>query len=207
MSVSLAKFAQIKFRFPESGPVRIMAESMSEEEFFEFCQLNSELRIERDANGQIIIMSPTGSETGNRNSELLLEIGFWNRKCGLGKVFDSSTGFRLPNGAVLSPDVSWIANERWEALTEKERKKFAPITPDFVLELLSEEQLLYELQDKMEEYLSCGCRLGWLVDPRSRTTYVYLPGAQPIAVTFDQVLTGGDVLPGLVVKLGEVLEG
>jgi Uma2 family endonuclease len=206
MSVSLAGFSQIKFRFPESGPIRIMAEDMSEEEFFEFCQINSALRIERDANGQIIVMSPTGSDTGNRNSDIHLEIGIWNKKHRLGKLFDSSTGFRLPNGAVLSPDVSWITNERWAALTKEERKKFAPLAPDFVLELLSDTQTLQELQEKMEEYISCGCRLGWLVDPKSRQTYVYEPNHEPFAVPFDQPLTGGAVLPGLEVRMGEVIK-
>ena len=158
MLSTLVNFSELRFRFLHGAPVRLSAAGMTDEEFYEFCLENPELRIERDPNGQIIIMPPSGSETGNRNAEINLEIGIWNRKYQLGKTFDSSTGFKLPNGANRSPDLAWVANERWHALSSEQKRKFAPIAPDFVIELRSEDQRLPELREKMDEYLSCGCR-------------------------------------------------
>jgi Uma2 family endonuclease len=178
---------------------------MSDEEFYALCMNNPELRIERNANGKIIIMPPTTSETGHRNSEIHLEIGIWNRKHKLGVTFDSSTGFKLSNGADRSPDTAWITNERWNALPADQKKKFAPIVPDFVLELRSNDQNLTELREKMDEYMDCGCRLGWLVYPQNRRTYVYSANGDIQTLSFDDVLSGGDVMPGLEVKMGEIL--
>lgn len=174
---------------------------MTAEEFYEFCLENPELRIERDPNGQIIIMPPTGSETGNRNSEIHIELGIWNRKNQLGKTFDSSTGFKLPNGADRSPDTAWIANERWNTLPPEQKRRFAPIVPDFVVELRSEDQSLPDLREKMDEYMAAGCRLGWLIDPQNRRTYVYSENGDIQTVRFEDILEGGDVLPGLEVRM------
>lgn len=177
---------------------------MSKEEFYEFCLQNADLRIERDANGQIEIMPPTTSETGQFNAELTGELFIWNKQAKLGKVFDSSTGFTLPNGAERSPDAAWISNGRWEALSAKDRQTFARITPDFVIELRSINQNLSTLRQKMGEYMSCGCRLGWLIDPQNRRTYVHLENGDIQTLGFDTPLSGGDVLPGFVLRLGEI---
>ena len=192
-------------RLSRLAPLTLEAADMSDEEFYTLCMDNPDLRIERNANGKIIIMPPTTSETGRRNSEIHLEIGIWNRKHKLGVTFDSSTGFKLPNGADRSPDTAWITNERWNALPPEQKKRFAPIVPDFVLELRSDDQSLSELREKMDEYMDCGCRLGWLVDPQNRRTYVYSANGDIQTVKFDEVLSGGDVMPGLELRMAEVL--
>ncbi len=178
----------------------------SDEMFFEFCMLNPEMRIERNENKEISIMPPTTSETGNRNAKLTIKLGIWNEKSLLGEVFDSSTGFKLPNGAERSPDVSWIHKERWEALTNEERRKFAPIAPDFVLELRSEDQSLAYLKEKMEEYISVGCRMGWLIDPKGRKTFVYTENGDIQTIPFDELLSGGEVLPGFELRLADLFK-
>ncbi|MBK8921112.1 MAG: Uma2 family endonuclease [Saprospirales bacterium] len=206
MTSTLASFSDLRLLFRNGGPVTLSDPGMTDDEFYAFCLENPELRIERNPNGNILIMPPTGSETGNRNAEIVAEFVFWNRKYQLGKVFDSSTGFNLSNGANRSPDVAWISNERWDALPEAARRKFAPITPDFVVELRSDDQSLPDLREKMEEYLSCGCRLGWLIDPQNRRTYVYAENGDIQTVPFDEPLSGGGVLLGLEVRLGAVLK-
>lgn len=192
-------------RLSRQNPLTLDGAGMTDEQFYAFCMDNPELRIERNAHGKIIIMPPTTSETGRYNSEIHIEIGIWNRKYKLGITFDSSTGFKLPNGADRSPDSAWIANERWNALPAEQKKRFAPIVPDFVLELRSDDQSLTELREKMDEYMDCGCRLGWLVDPQNRRTYVYTANGDIQTVKFDEALSGGDVMPGLEVRMGEVL--
>lgn len=194
-----------KVKFHLDKPLRLDAKDMSSEEFFAFCQLNNDLRIERTADGQMIIMAPTGSETGNRNSEINAEIVFWNRVHKLGVTFDSSTGFTLPNGAERAPDTAWIRKERWDALSPLEKKRFAQIAPDFVLELRSEDQSLSELREKMDEYMDCSCRLGWLIDPQNRRTYVYNENGEIQTVPFEEKLSGGEVMPGFEVVWGEVI--
>jgi len=134
---------------------------VTDEQFLAFVQANPDLRLERTAARELIAMSPMGSESGHYNSELNLNLGLWNRQHRLGKVFDSSTGFRLPNGAIRSPDLAWVAQARWDALTPSQRKGFAPLCPDFVVELMSETDDFPSLQAKMREYQGNGCRLGW----------------------------------------------
>lgn len=189
-------FPGISFRLPDGV--------FTDETFFEFCQLNPELRIERNAQKHIFIMAPTTSETGNRNAKLTIQLGIWNENSRLGEVFDSSTGFKLPNGAERSPDLAWIRKDRWEALTPAERKRFAPIAPDFVLELRSEDQNLAYLKEKMEEYMTVGCRMGWLVDPQGRKTFVYTENGDIQTISFEEVLSGGEVLPGFELKLADL---
>jgi Uma2 family endonuclease len=169
---------------------------MNRDEFQLFCLSNSDKRIERDAKGQVFIMPPTASETGNRNFEIGIEIGLWNRQYKLGVAFDSSTGFTLSNGAERSPDV---------ALSSPEKRKIAQITPDFIVELRSENQSLSELREKMDEYMESGCRLAWLVDPQQRRTYVYSENGDIQTTKFDDNLLGGDVLPGLEVRLSDII--
>ncbi len=174
----------------------------TDDEFFTFCQENSNLKFERTAQGEIIIMSPTGGLTGFRNSEIVAELRNWNKKYRLGKVFDSSTGFRLPNGAMRSPDASWVENSRWQALSQEEQKKFPPLCPDFVVELMSASDELAETQTKMEEWLANGCRLGWLINPEEEQVFIYRPrkGMQEVR-GFDQQLQGGEVLSGFVLDM------
>ncbi|MFN0216283.1 MAG: Uma2 family endonuclease [Saprospiraceae bacterium] len=197
--------SNVRFNF-RNGPIRLYEHGMTDEDFYNFCFKNPELRIERSPNGQIIIMPPTTSETGRRNFEIALEIGLWNRQFKLGHVFDSSTGFKLPNGAERSPDTSWILKERWDALLSEDKQKFAPIVPDFVLELRSQDQGLNELREKMAEYMDCGCRLGWLIDPQNRRTYVYSANGDIQTIKFEDILSGYDLMPGLNVRLADILD-
>lgn len=180
---------------------------MTDDEFFDFCQSHEmrDKRIERTKTGKIIIMEPTGSETGNFNSEVTTEVGIWNRETKSGRTFDSSAGFTLPNTAVKSPDVSWIARERWEALPKALRKKFAPITPDFIIEIRSETDSLKVTQEKMEEYMENGCRLGWLIDRIEERTHIYrADGSREEVDSFDKTLSGEDVLVGFTLRIADL---
>src|SRR5438876_2394190 len=150
---------------------------MDEEQFFQFCQLNRDLQIERTAEGDIIIMAPEAGSSGRGSSKLNAVFEQWAERDGAGEVFGSSTGFTLPNGATRSPDVAWVRNDRLDALTEEEWQKFLPLCPDFVLELRSPSDAMGALQKKMEEYRENGAQLGWLLDPMSKGVHVYRPGA------------------------------
>ena len=186
----------------ENGFLIKTVDGMTEEMFFDLCQANSELRMERDQHGNIIVMSPTGLNTGNYNSELNYEIAHWNRQARLGYVFDSSAGYTLPNGAVRSPDVSWLANDRWESLPEEERRKFTHICPDFVVEVRSETDRLSDLKTKMKEYCDNGCRLGWLIDRKGKAVHVYrADGSIEITKGEPVTLSGEEVLPGFELEL------
>ncbi len=177
---------------------------LSDEQFLQFVKANADLRMERTAQGELIIMSPTGSEGGSRNFEVNVDLGAWNRQARLGIAFDSSTGFRLPNGAIRSPDSSWIASARWAALTPQQRQGFAPICPDFAMELASETDDIQDLRVKMQEYLENGCRLGWLIDPRSKQVEIYRIGKAVEGLQSPQSLSGEDVLPGFILSLGKL---
>ncbi len=177
----------------------------TDDQFFEFCQINDNLRIERNAKGQIIIMSLTGGTTGIRNAELVTDFVIWNRKKKQGRVFDSSTGFKLPNGATYSPDVAWVSNERWESLTETQHEKHVPLCPNFVVELVSSSQSAEELKPKMQEYMENGCELGWLIDPYSKITQVFRPKMDAEKVPFDQLLYGGQILKNFKIKISDII--
>ncbi len=175
---------------------------MTDDEFYFFCQENTDLNFERDANGNIRPMGQTGGETGERNSDLLFELVAWNRQTKLGFVYDSSTAFRLPNGAVRSPDAAWVLAERRNALTPDQRRKFPPLCPDFVVELVSESDSQKATETKMDEYIANGCRLGWLINPKTQTAKVYREnGSIDVISTFDGSLSGEDVLPGFTLPL------
>jgi len=174
---------------------------LDDREFFEFCQLNRDLRIERTSEGDVIVMPPTGSKTGLRSFSLTTQFGAWVEKDKTGRGFDSSTGFKLPNGATRSPDVSWIQNERWQALAEEDKEVFAPLCPDFVVELRSPSDQLDFLQAKMREYVENGAKLGWLIDPLERTVYIYREGAEVKRLADLQTLSGGPLLPGFTLDL------
>lgn len=174
---------------------------MNDEQFYQLCRKNPDIKFERNAQGELIIMSPTGGEIGNRNVETAADFVIWNRQTKLGKVFDSSTCFKLPNGANRSPDVTWIKQERWDALTPTQKEKFPPIAPDFVLELMSPTDSLSETQAKMQEYMENGVKLGWLINPKTRRVEIYRQG-QPVEVLESSTeLSGEDVLPGFVLNL------
>ena len=174
---------------------------LTDEQFFQLCHDNSDLRFERNSQGDITIMAPAGSETSARNSDVNADLVFWNRSTRLGIVFDSSGGFKLPNGSDRSPDASWVAKERWEALTLEERSRFAPICPDFVLELMSPSDNLKTLQAKMHEYMDNGARLGWLINRRDREVEVYRLGQPKEILKSPQSLSGEDVLPDFLLDM------
>ncbi len=146
-------------------------------------------------------MAPTGGETGNRNAEFLIDFGIWNRQTNRGKLFDSSTGFRLPNGAHRSPDVAWVSLEKWEQLTSEQKQKFPPLAPDFVLELLSPSDSLSVTQNKMREYIENGVRLGWLINQRNQQVEIYRPGQEVELLVAPESLSGENVLPELILNL------
>ena len=182
-------------------------DSFTDEQFFEFCRVNDDLRIERDACGNIIIMEPTGMETGEFNAEITTEINIWNREEREGKVFDSSTGVTLPDNSVRSPDSMWIKLERWKAIPKEERKKFAHISPDFVLEIRSTTDKLDVLKEKMEEYIKNEVRLAWLIDPVEEQVFIYRKdGSIEHRDNFEIPLSGEDVLVGFEIVLSELLE-
>ncbi|WP_197062896.1 Uma2 family endonuclease [Hymenobacter sp. APR13] len=181
--------------------------NMSDDEFFDFCQLNADLRIERTAHHEILLMSPTGSRSGKRNARLTGQLYAWFSTHGeLGEVINSNTGFTLLDGSVLSPDASWVSAAKWNALTPAQQDKFAPVCPEFVVELKSDTDSLRTLQAKMLEYLRNGVQLAWLLNPETETAYLYRPN-QPEPETvqgFDNELSGEAVLPGLRLRLSEL---
>jgi len=170
---------------------------MTDDELFELCVANKELRIERDEEGQLIIMSPVGGISGNLNFRLTVIFGEWVEKnSDLGYGFDSATGFRLRDKSMRSPDVSFVRKEKWEALRLEEQKKFAPVCPDFVIELRSESDSLNQLKNKMTKWIENGCQLGWLIDPIEKKVYIYRPNLNVDEIIgFDKKLSGGDLLP------------
>jgi len=177
---------------------------LTDEQFFQLCQNNRDLRLERTAEGELIIMPPTGWGTGNRNRRLTQRLGNWTDADGTGLAFDSSTGFTLPNGADRSPDASWVRRERLEALNP-DPEKFLPMAPDFVVELRSATDSLKTLQRKMQEYIDCGVRLGWLIDPQNQQVEIYCLGQDVEVLECPTSLSGEDVLPGFVLDLTEIL--
>ncbi|MBF2013914.1 MAG: Uma2 family endonuclease [Rivularia sp. T60_A2020_040] len=177
---------------------------LTDDQFYQLCQDNPDVKLERNQWGELIVMPPTGGETGNRNSELNAEFVFWNRKFLLGKVFDSSTCFKLPNGSNRSPDVSWIQLDRWNTLNEQQREKFPPIAPDFVLELMSPSDQLSDVQEKMLEYMAAGVKLGWLFNRKNRRVEIYRQGQAVEVLDSPTSLSGEDVLPGFILDLSIV---
>jgi len=177
---------------------------MTDDQFFEFCQLNRDLRIERTPKGELIIMSPAGSETGNRNFDLIVQLGIWTRQDGTGIGFDSSTGFTLPNGGTRSPDAAWIKLERWNAIPPEQQVKFAPICPDFVVELRSPSDNLQPLKDKLQEYIDNGTSLGLLIDRKNRKVYIYRPQQEVECLDNPSTLSGDPLLPGFVLDLSKI---
>lgn len=174
---------------------------LTDDQFYDLCRANPDLRIERNANGELVFMPPTGGETGSRNSEINADFVIWNRQTQLGKVFDSSTCFRLPNGSDRSPDVAWVQQARWDALTPAQKEKFPPIAPDFVLELMSPSDALDATQAKLQEYIDHGVKLGWLINRRDQQVEIYRPGLPKAMLEAPSRLSGEEILPGFVLDL------
>jgi Uma2 family endonuclease len=173
-------------------------------EFEQLVRDNPELRMELTAKGELILMSPTGSKTGALNFKIARLFGNWVEANGSGIGFDSSTLFLLPNGARRSPDVSWVRRERWERLTEDEQEGFAPLCPDFVIELRSRSDNLPPLEDKMLEYVANGAQLAWLIDPIRKRVYVYRPGRETEVVEDPETIVGDPELSGFLINMREL---
>jgi Uma2 family endonuclease len=177
---------------------------LTDEQFYQICLNNRDLRLERNARGDLIIMPPTGGTTGNRNIEISYQLQSWSRQNGLGIAFDSSTGFKLPNGADRSPDASWIAIERWNTLTEEQQNRFIPLCPDFIIELLSPSDNLEKTRSKMGEYVENGLRLGWLINRQSRQVEIYRQGREVEILDNPLTLSGEDILPIFILHLESI---
>ncbi len=178
------------------------AVKLTEKQFFAVCHLNSDLRLERTREGDIVVMPPAGGETSTRNGELTWSLFNWAKSDGTGLGFDSSGGFTLPNRAVRSPDAAWVKGSRWEALRPEDRRRFAPICPDFVVELRSPSDRLQDVQAKMLEYLDNGAQLGWLIDPLEQKVHVYRPQAPVELLDNPTTVSGDPLLPGFILDLG-----
>ncbi|MEH2317427.1 Uma2 family endonuclease [Nostoc sp.] len=179
--------------------------NLTSEQFYQLCQVNPDAKLERTALGELVVMAPTGGETGSRNRRLTQRLGTWTDEDGTGEAFDSSTMFQLPNGALRSPDAAWIPLERWEALVPEERKTFPPICPDFVVELRSDSDTLKSLQDKMQEYMVNGTRLGWLINPKGKQVEIYRQGKEKEVLLSPNQLSGEEILSGFVLDLQGIL--
>ncbi|NEQ24226.1 MAG: Uma2 family endonuclease [Microcoleus sp. SIO2G3] len=179
---------------------------LNDDQFEQLCRNHRDLNFERTAKGELVIVSPVGSEGGSREAGLIGRLFVWNEQTRLGIVFSSSSGFRLPNGAIRSPDAAWVSIDRWENLTPDERKKFAPLCPDFAIELRSETDEITDLQQKMQEYLDNGLRLGWLINPQDQQVEIYRVGRSKQVCDRPLKLNGEDVLPGFVLDISTIWE-
>jgi Uma2 family endonuclease len=178
-----------------------LATKVSDEEFAELCRLNPELQIERTSEGKLVIVAPTGGKTGRRNFKLIAAFALWAENDGTGQSFDSSTLFSLPNGARRSPDLSWIRNARWDALTLQQQEQFPPLCPDFVVELRSRTDSLKSLQAKMEEYMANSAQLGWLIDPLERKVHIFRPGLAAEILNDPETVSGEPLLKGFILEV------
>lgn len=181
--------------------INLQSVELTEEQFFQLCANNRDLRLERNAQGELIIMPPTGGETGNRNGRITQQLMNWTDQDGTGIAFDSSTGFKLPNGANRSPDGAWIPLYRWQELTQKEKEKFIPLCPNFVIELRSPTDKLIDVQNKMQEYLDNGTELGWLINPQDQQVEIYRQNQGIEVLDQPDFLSGEEVLPNFQLDL------
>jgi Uma2 family endonuclease len=192
------------YDFPAISIHLAPAVPMTQDQFFDFCQQNADKRFERTAEGELIIMAPSGGEAGCQDAEVCIQLGIWAKAFGKGKVVGSSGGYILPNSANRAPDASWISPDQWAALTAEQRKKFLPLCPFFLIEVLSPSDSLKKTQQKLEEYIANGCRLGWLIDPSKMQVHIYRPG-QPVQVLDNpQTVSGDPELPGFILDLEPV---
>ncbi len=185
------------------SPLRLGLD-ITDEQFWQLCHQHKDLQFERTAEGELIIMSPTGGLTSDRNSDINFQLRLWNRNSKLGKVFDSSGGFKLPNGADRSPDAAWVELSRWNSLIRQQQEGFVPLCPDFVVELRSPSDALKTIQNKMQEYLDNGAKLGWLIDPQRQVVEIYRPSQQVEILQSPNTVSGEDILPGFSLDLAEI---
>jgi Uma2 family endonuclease len=178
--------------------------NLTDDQLFELCQLNRDWRIEYTAQGELLVMPPTGGETGSQNAEITFQVQSWTRGDQTGVAFDSSTGFKLPNGATRSPDAAWVRRPRLTGLSREQKQKFLPLCPDFVIELRSPTDNLQAVLDKMQEYLDNGAQLGWLIDPLTRRVHVYLPQRPPEILEAPNTVSADPILPGFVLDLQKI---
>lgn len=201
--LNLLSDAEAHFRFEVTEEER----PLNDDEFFEFCERNPDLCIERRADGEIIIMPPAGGETGYRNSELTAQLAVWARRDGRGRGFDSNTQYMLPSGAALSPDASWVLKSRLAQLSKEQLKRFLPLCPDFVVELTSPTDRLPRVKAKMLEWIENGAQLGWLIDADRRTIYVYRPQREPEELLDVDKIAGVGPVEGFVLELSDIWRG
>ncbi len=185
----------------ETLTIDVSTAQLTDDQFYHLCRQNEALRFEMTAKGELIVMTPVGGKSGNREISIGAKVWMWNEATGLGMVFSSSTIFRLPNGAKRSPDVAWVERSRWDALTPEEQEQFPPITPDFVIELRSRSDSLQTLRDKMQEYIANGAQLGWLINPQDQQVEIYERGQAVVTAALPAQLLGGTVLPGFTLAL------
>jgi Uma2 family endonuclease len=181
-----------------------VTQRVTPEQFEQLCRKYRKLRLELTSTGELIVMPPTGSETGRLNSNLTYQLEAWSRQDGTGVCFGNTAGFTLPNGAIRSPDASWVRREKWDSLTEQQKKRFGPWCPDFVAELRSPSDRLSELRNKMVEYMETGASLGWLIDPGKRQVYEYRPNEELIVLDNPASISADPLLPGFTLNLTEL---
>jgi len=200
------KAMQVVFNDTETdSPILIQpARKMSDEEYFAFCVANPDLRIERTAEGEIVIMPPTGFETSDRNAGLTAQLHAWAKRDGRGRAVDSNAEYLLPNGAALSPDASWVLRSRLASLTAEQKRKFPPLCPDFVVELRSPSDRLKKLQAKMREWIDNGAKLAWLIDPTARAVYIYRPGKTAERLDGPKRVEGEPPMQGFVLEMADI---
>ena len=184
-------------------PELIGAQGVTPDQFEELCRKYRNLRLELTSTGELIAMPPTGAETGRLNANLTYQLEAWSRRSRIGVCFGNSAGFTLPNGAIRSPDASWIEREKWDSLTNEQKKRFGPWCPDFVAELKSPSDRLSELRNKMEEYIETGASLGWLIDPFKRQVYIYEPNQEVVILDNPETVSADPLLPGFTLNLTE----
>jgi Uma2 family endonuclease len=178
---------------------------LSSEDFQQLCFANPELKLELTAKGELVIVSPTGGESGIRNTEILYQLQSWNKQNKQGVVFDSSTMFQFPSGAFRSPDAAWISLTRWNTLSQSEKETFPPIVPDFIIELRSQSDRVKELQNKMQEYIDNGVKLGWLINPQDKQVEIYQINKPKEVLQNPSNLNGEEVLPSFILDLAEII--
>jgi Uma2 family endonuclease len=188
-------------------PIRLRPQApMSDEELLRFYAANDGLRVERDANGEIVVMTPAGGKTGKKNTDVIIDLGLWNRQTDRGVAFESNTGFTLPDGSMLSPDAAWIERRRWIALSEGDQERFVPLCPDFVIELRFSSDSPTNLRTKMQQWISNGAQLAWLIDPIEKNVWVYRPGQEPEVHHYPNSVQGDGIMAGFELGMARIWE-
>ncbi len=186
-------------------PLRFRPEMpMSDEELMRFCAANDFLRVERDANGEILVMTPAGSKTSRMNSRVTRLLDEWAEEDGRGVAFDSNGGFTLPDGSMRAADAAWVERKRWDALSERDQARYAPLCPDFVIELRSPSDLLSDLEAKMKQWIANGAQVAWLINPEQKTVVIFRPGDEPEVLSLPSSVQGTGVVAGFELVMARV---